>query len=1353
MTDDSSQPTSNTTVSGGVNVDAQRDVNVGGDVVGRDKIVDESITTGDIKDVSGVVAVGNNINVTVTSTTRGASVEDYLVAVREFCANLPYLTLQDIRPSKKLEDVYVPLSLRSWQHNEGKKVADDQGGANQDVLRPGTLSIAEVMRSQDVPHLLVLGEPGSGKSSLLRHLAERAWIKHDAIGLDKPHLPLFVQLRQLALANGMLDERLRTVLNNGLTLSRAIPEGFLEEWPKQTNARWLILFDALDEVPGSASAEFMLWLNGQLRLLAAHSVVITSRLSSFVPVELLDEGTFNRYEVRPFGPDQIQDFAEKWFPDTNQEFIAELDRLRFDLQGEPLLLTIAAKVFIEKERLPERLSNLYHEFVRIWLEEASQKDRLKNELGGYLSAPKIDTYIDRLAHLALRMTQEPISTSLEKLSGFVAESLPKSADTDVRRLQVFGEHFVEVMAQRSGVFVERRGVYEFIHPTFREYLAAYDVVHVCEYNPELVWERAVSRWEEKEWIQVALFALNILNEKKDITSLVDNICRSDDIRWPFVATMSILVSKEIGAETIDRAIRGLIALARSDYWQSYAISALFALHERPRAMQGLLVLARDADMPPWWRVRIAEWLSELPGQADKVALILLALARGFGLEYTGAHGAAGTAIDALARLRRQDELLLLVNGADLDIDVRLYAAKKLGELGRADDAGVAVLAMLPGLYDSAKTRVEVAEVAIALGRGNETATILRSVMNDTSVDAWDRAFAAKTLARVGYTTEALDIVRILAQDPDKDARVHEMAAETLAELDQVDESAVIFRALVSDGAVDIWTRVHAAKALCKFGQAESAVPILTTLADEKDASAYYRMEIAETLGELGEMNRAIDILLALAKDTHAESIDRRLAADALVKLDQVSEAFNILLDLAHTTNAEIDDRIRAIEALIELDKTDDAKAVLIELADERRLEAGNQIRVAEMLSKLGEVSIALKSLLPLTLDLRTETGERKRAIKALGELGRSDESADKEIAPALFSLSRNLSDDQVTVDAAIEALGSLGWVSKLHSLLDDKDIDVWRRARAAEVLGQGDQAASLYLEQATGKNGLWIANKLAGLGWFDESVALLFTQALNRNLSNTTNRLSAARALGRVGRIDEAATILIALASEPGDKKREYLEVIEALGELDRVDDLRLLAHESRLPGKIQRQAARTLGRLGYVEAAAEAWVAIAQSGDISPGFPLDPGSALGELGRIDELRRLVNDRDVDISVRIECAEALGKLGQADEASTILLPIALDDSETAWSQSGEAIRALGELNRIRDLLVLLHDETLDEWRRVDVIRALGRRADAAALPVLDQIAETDHDRYVRERAQTAAKDIRRRLGIEPTDSS
>ncbi len=69
----------------------------------------------------GQIVQGNQINVAGNyvvqpgTTRRLTAVEEYLAAVREYCANLPYLTLHDIRPPKTLDEVYLPLKAQlAW---------------------------------------------------------------------------------------------------------------------------------------------------------------------------------------------------------------------------------------------------------------------------------------------------------------------------------------------------------------------------------------------------------------------------------------------------------------------------------------------------------------------------------------------------------------------------------------------------------------------------------------------------------------------------------------------------------------------------------------------------------------------------------------------------------------------------------------------------------------------------------------------------------------------------------------------------------------------------------------------------------------------------------------------------------------------------------------------------------------------------------------------------------------------------------------------------------------------------------------------------------------------------------------
>jgi hypothetical protein len=158
-------------------------------------------------------------------------VAEYLAAMRDYCASLPYLSLHDIRPPRTLDEVYVPLKVRPQPRKDAKDpqgLRPTEGWHDLEGLRQRhePLSIADVMRQRAPPHVLILGEPGAGKSTLLRQLAERAWDAPDKIGLDAPCLPLLIPLRRLAELDGSLEERLNRALTGELALTQDLPQGF-----------------------------------------------------------------------------------------------------------------------------------------------------------------------------------------------------------------------------------------------------------------------------------------------------------------------------------------------------------------------------------------------------------------------------------------------------------------------------------------------------------------------------------------------------------------------------------------------------------------------------------------------------------------------------------------------------------------------------------------------------------------------------------------------------------------------------------------------------------------------------------------------------------------------------------------------------------------------------------------------------------------------------------------------------------------------------------------------------------------------------------------------------------------------
>ena len=302
------------------------------------------------------------------------------------------------------------------------------------------------------------------------------------------------------------------------------PDGFFTEWPRRVDAHWLLLLDGLDEVLTDKRSALTQWLQHLLAIAEAqgHHVVITSRPISDPFHEFGDKLTI--YELLPFTPEQQEKLAQHWFGDRARTFLKERDRVRAGpLSGTPLLLTIAAAVYGKDERLPERRVTLYERFVSIWLEEAESRG-LKDELGNYLT----DLAREGLEHLALTMTEHPGETTMDALSHVITEwlrkEIPALGETIATRQ---GKRFMEVMSRRSGVLVRRSNDCEWVHPTFREYLAASGLARTFGARDKETW-RYISLWCYPPYAQVVLFILSIWSDDgQNVEKLVKRIWKSD----------------------------------------------------------------------------------------------------------------------------------------------------------------------------------------------------------------------------------------------------------------------------------------------------------------------------------------------------------------------------------------------------------------------------------------------------------------------------------------------------------------------------------------------------------------------------------------------------------------------------------------------------------------------------------------------------------------------------------------------------------------------------------------------------------------------------------------------------------
>ncbi|MEM7800868.1 MAG: SUMF1/EgtB/PvdO family nonheme iron enzyme [Chloroflexota bacterium] len=452
-------------------------------------------------------------------------------------------------------DVAAPYQDRPELQEIGAKLAHGRFGRRllASEARPAEPALTAISRPEH-QQLVVIGDPGGGKSTLVRFIALclagellQSHPNPPDIGLDAlreggwqngPLLPLRVILRKYA-ARGLgagrsIWEFIGDEMRRAELTSCVAP---LEVALQQDGG--LLLLDGLDEVPESnrrrdALREAIIRFQ---RDFPQVRIVVTTRPYAYQSPEWKLPG-FEEVTLLDFNEEQIETYVDLWYaeagaidPDLGSEraaqFATQLKReigygknLR-ELAERPLLL--ALMVSIHRWRgggaLPERRVELYDEGVNLLLDlwqrpkiiydergEISGEERSAlSELG--LSQKELRLALARVAYLVHKDQPEAKGTADIKegdLIGILYDAIPES-----KRSKISVDDVKRYVRDRAGLIVDQGSkVYSFPHRTFQEYLAAWYLKEDDESLEEEFPDNLVSlaRQDPLRWREAVLLA-------------------------------------------------------------------------------------------------------------------------------------------------------------------------------------------------------------------------------------------------------------------------------------------------------------------------------------------------------------------------------------------------------------------------------------------------------------------------------------------------------------------------------------------------------------------------------------------------------------------------------------------------------------------------------------------------------------------------------------------------------------------------------------------------------------------------------------------------------------------------------
>jgi predicted NACHT family NTPase len=395
---------------------------------------------------------------------------------------LDYLDTSGYKYTLQLWNIFLPTNIQE-----------------QNVSQPNVGSIFDILNAQKIyKHTVILGHPGSGKSTLVQYKALE-WARTGGNNLSVQELPLLIELRNY------VENREKNVCKNFLdyfheatgVVGGNLNQHELDKWLR--NNQTIVMFDGLDEVLDTREREnVIIDIINFTETYQRARVIVTSRVTGYEPQgSKFRHAHFREFMLQDFDQEQIRAFINRWhelaFEEENERK-KKCQRLQNsisfpafqELAGNPLLLTMMA-ILNRYEELPRDRSTLYEHASEVLLHRWDYErnlpaySKLDSEVNRYIDYQDKREML-RLVAYRMQASTSTLANNISKedledtLARYLQDKFPDKAKIVARGLR-------EILTTRSFILCFFGGnSYGFVHRTFLEYFCA--VYFVEQYKKE-----------------------------------------------------------------------------------------------------------------------------------------------------------------------------------------------------------------------------------------------------------------------------------------------------------------------------------------------------------------------------------------------------------------------------------------------------------------------------------------------------------------------------------------------------------------------------------------------------------------------------------------------------------------------------------------------------------------------------------------------------------------------------------------------------------------------------------------------------------------------------------------------------
>ena len=372
-----------------------------------------------------------------------------------------------------IDKIYVPLRFKHiFSNNNIEKNGIQSKGER--ILYNITAALDKFDK------VVILGDPGSGKSTTLKYLAFDICSNRATHPNFSSYVPIYIKATEFAKKSDTGKSLSEYIISNtkyGLLFSE-----YLE------NNRLLVLFDGLDEINITYQRHSIVdKLNSFIAQYPNIKIVVSSRIVGYNETRL--NGYFSQFEVDEFSDKQIHEFLNNWFISiySDNDTLKALDEAKklyhlirqnnsvYKLACNPLLVTIIALIYYQGIKLPDKRVALYDIATSTLLENwvqlrVNQNNNIQRETLIELLA-SVSFYIHENYSTGLIPEKELRKLLIKEYNSINSQLSPKEAKNDI-------DDIISFLREDAGFLFEKgrdeygEALFGFVHLSFQEYFAA-----------------------------------------------------------------------------------------------------------------------------------------------------------------------------------------------------------------------------------------------------------------------------------------------------------------------------------------------------------------------------------------------------------------------------------------------------------------------------------------------------------------------------------------------------------------------------------------------------------------------------------------------------------------------------------------------------------------------------------------------------------------------------------------------------------------------------------------------------------------------------------------------------------------